>query len=204
MIPEPAECLPPPPQPTSEPETSASPVDLPPPELDAGDSQPSEIESQEELQNQESRMETDFESAPPSEAPQPERSVSPAEEKMVMENEFDQEGFSDKEERGSDRYGEPEEADIEDADVDEPEPDHDSNNSLVPSSPAVISPIGEQPPSPDRCSSNSDEPPPMLTAELPTHNPPNTSVFNFTEDEDPPPPLHMSMNGSPRKLKMSR
>ncbi len=166
------------------------------------DSQPSEIESQEEQpEDQESRMETDFQSAPDSEEPAGDRTdnVRP-EPEPETEVEFDKES-SDKEPE-LDRYGDTEEADIEDADIDEPE--QDTDNHSLPRSPVVmLSPLGEPPPTPDRCSSNSDEAPPTLTAELPTE-PLNTSVFNFTEDEEPPPPLHMSVNGSPRRVKIPR
>lgn len=122
------------------------------------------------------------------------------EEPPEVEAEPEKDESDQEEEPEPDRYGETEEADIEDADVDE---DQELDNSPPIPSPAVISPIGEAPRSMDRCSSNSDEPPPMLTAELPME-PLNTSVFNFTEDEEPPPPLHMSMNGSPRKIKIPR
>lgn len=164
------------------------------------DSQPSELESQEEPQDdQDSRLDTDFGPAPDSVDTEIDRDTELRIDSQPNTADTEDRDVSDKEEPEMDRYGDTE-ADIEDAE-DDAEPDID-NSPPVPS-PAVISPIGEPPPSPDRCSSNSDEPPPMLTAELPTESL-NTSVFNFTEDEEPPPPLHMSMNGSPRKIKMPR
>lgn len=164
------------------------------------DSQPSEIESQEEHpEDQESRIEAYFEPTHEHEEQEERNDELCPESEPEAEIDAEKEENCKREQPECDRYEETAEADIEDADVDDQEADY---NSPIPS-PAVISPVGEPPPSPDRCSSNSDEAPPMLIAELPTE-PLNTSVFNFTDEEEPPPPLHMSMNGSPRKIKMPR
>lgn len=200
---------------------------LTPPEMEVepdADSQPSDVGSQEEqsgvdepesqavaatAQSECADYEPTVDAAPESEHEDdeladepPERVDEEREEPAEIEAEEPERDESDREEEPEgDRYGDTGEADIEDADVDEPDPEPD-NSPPIPL-PAAMSPIGEAPPSLDRCSSNSDEPPPMLTAELPIE-PLNTSVFNFTEDEEPPPPLHMSMNGSPRKIKIPR
>ena len=173
------------------------------------DSQPSELGSQEEEpqdDQDDSRMDADFGAPASPEEVEPDRGEDSSEMRIDSQpntaDTEDRDGCcSDEkeEEPETDRYADTEEADIEDA---EDDAEQERDNSPPAPSPAVISPIGEPPISPDRCSSNSD--PPMLTAELPTESSLNTSVFNFTEDEEPPPPLHMSMNGSPRKIKMPR